>query len=282
MSKIPSLMDMLKAGVHFGHQRSRWHPKMKPFIFGVRNGVHVIDLDKTQEELAKALAYVKNLAAHGKIILFVGTKRQARDLIKAAAERCGMPYIVERWIGGLLTNFDEFKRRLKKYKHLQEMIATGEIEKYVKKEQVKMKKQLAKMDKYLRGLVSLERLPDALYVSDVRVEKTAVTEARRRHVPMVAVCDSNVNPLQIDYPIPANDDAVKAIQLVADLVADAIVEGTMEFEKNKAALEADRVVVSKETETAESVKPLVKMTKQIVTEVPAKQAIRALRKEEVV
>lgn len=233
MPNLPSLTEMLQAGLHFGHQRSRWHPKMKPYIFGVRNGVHVIDLDKTSEELKKALTYVKNLAAEGKIILFVGTKQQARDFVQTAAESCGMPYLVERWIGGLLTNFEECKRRLKKYKALKEMFATGEIEKYTKKEQGEFKKQIEKMDKYLKGLTMLEKIPDALYVADVRVEKTAVTEANRVSVPMVAVCDSNVNPEKVDFPIPGNDDAVHSIKMMADLMAAAVNEGKAEMEKRK-------------------------------------------------
>lgn len=233
MSTMPSLLDMLKAGVHFGHQKSRWHPKMQPYLFGVRNGVHVIDLDKTVEELQKALDYVYTLASKGKMVLFVGTKRQAREIIKAAAESCGMPFVTERWIGGLLTNFEEFKRRLKKYKGLKEMVATGEIEKYTKKEQVSIKKQIEKMDKYLAGLVTVDRLPEALYIADLRVEKTAVTEANRINLPMIAVCDSNVDPSKVTFPIPANDDAVNSIKLVADLMAEAVKAGTAEFQKNK-------------------------------------------------
>ena len=233
MTKMPTLLEMLKAGVHFGHQKSRWHPKMEKFIFGVRNGVHIIDLEKTQEQLDKALNYVKNLAAKGQIILFVGTKRQAREAIKAAAVSCEMPYLVERWIGGLLTNFGEVKRRLKKYHDLKEMFATGEIEKYTKKEQVTMKKQLEKLDKYLIGLTTLDKMPDALYIADMRTEKTALAEAERTEVSTVAVCDTNVNPEKVNYAIPANDDAVNSIKLIADLVAEAVQEGRKEFEKKK-------------------------------------------------
>ena len=230
---MPTLLEMLKAGVHFGHQKSRWHPKMEQYIFGVRNGVHIIDLEKTQEQLEKALNYVKNLAAKGQVILFVGTKRQAREITKAAAISCEMPYLVERWIGGLLTNFDEVKRRLKKYHNLKEMFASGEIEKYTKKEQVTMKKQLEKLDKYLIGLTSLDKMPDALYIADMRTEKTALAEAERTEVPTVAVCDTNVNPEQVNYAIPANDDAVNSIKLIVEMVAEAVKEGRKEFEKKK-------------------------------------------------
>ncbi|TSC83772.1 MAG: 30S ribosomal protein S2 [Parcubacteria group bacterium Gr01-1014_13] len=233
MSKMPTLLEMLKAGVHFGHQKSRWHPKMEQYIFGVRNGVHIIDLEKTQVQLDKALNYVKNLAAKGQVILFVGTKRQAREITKAAAVSCEQPYLVERWIGGLLTNFGEVKRRLKKYHDLKEMFATGEIEKYTKKEQVTMKKQLEKLDKYLIGLTTLDKMPDALYIADMRTEKTALAEAERTEVPTVAVCDTNVNPEKVNYAIPANDDAVNSIKLITDLIAEAINEGRKEFEKKK-------------------------------------------------
>ena len=234
MPKMPTLLEMLKAGVHFGHQKSRWHPKMENFIFGARNGVHIIDLEKTLEEAEKALAYVKTLASKGQVILFVGTKRQAREIIKSAAQKCGMPFLVERWIGGLLTNFEEVKRRLKKYKHLREQFETREIEKYTKKEQVNLKKQLEKMDKYLIGLTKLEKMPDALYVADMRTEKTALAEAQRMEIPTVAVCDSNTDPNKVDYAIPANDDAVNSIKMIADLIAEAAEEGRQEYEKKKA------------------------------------------------
>lgn len=257
MSNIPSLLEMLQAGVHFGHQKSRWHPKMEPYLFGVRNGVHVIDLDKTVEALENSLEYAKTLASKGKVILFVGTKRQAREAIKEAAEKCGMPYITERWIGGLITNFDEFKRRMKKYKGLKEMIATGEVEKYTKKEQVSIKKEIEKMDRYLAGLVNLEKVPDAIYIADLRVEKTALAEAVRIGVPMIAVCDSNVDPTKVEFPIPANDDAVNSIKMVVNLIAEAINEGKVLFEKNKA-----------ETAAIAEKKPAVK-THQASEETPA-------------
>jgi len=234
MSKAPALLEMLKAGVHFGHQKSKWHPKMKEFIFGVRNGVHIINLERTAEELEKALEYLKTLASNGRVILFVGTKRQARKPVMEAAIACGMPYLVERWIGGLLTNFEEVRRRLKKYKTLKEQFATGEIEKYTKKEQVNMKKQLEKMDKYLIGLTALDKMPDALYIADMRTEKTALAETKRMEVPVVAACDTNTDPTQVAYAIPANDDAVNSITLMANLAAEAISEGIKELEKKKA------------------------------------------------
>lgn len=256
MLKMPTLVDMLKAGVHFGHQSSRWHPKMEPYIFGIRNGVHIINLEKTEEELAKTLEYLRSLTREGKTVLFVGTKRQAREIVQSAAEKCGMPYLVERWIGGLLTNFDECKRRLKKYKSLKEQFETREIEKYTKKEQTALKKQVEKMDKYLKGLVSLEKLPDAIYIADLRIEKTAVTEARKIHVPIVAVCDTNVDPTKATYVIPANDDAVNSIKMITELVSDAVSEGKKEFE-------AKKQVVVKESESIKKEKRALKKEESI-------------------
>ncbi|MBI2444729.1 MAG: 30S ribosomal protein S2 [Candidatus Magasanikbacteria bacterium] len=235
MPQLPTLMELLQAGAHFGHQRSRWHPKMKPYIFGVRHSVHVIDLAATRAALEPALAFVRGLAAAGKIILFVGSKRQAQDSVRAAAQSCSMPYLVERWMGGLLTNFVEVQRRLKKYHELTALLSGSAAERYTKKEQSVFRKQLAQMERYLGGLAGLERLPDALYLSDVRVEKTAVTEARRMRVPIVGVCDTNVNPEKVDYPIPANDDAVNAITLIVNLVAAAVNEGREEFNRQRAA-----------------------------------------------
>lgn len=233
MAKLPSLLELLKSGAHFGHQKSRWHPKMAPYIFGARGGIHIIDLEKTLVELEKTLGYAKNLASEGKVILFVGTKRQTRDLVKKAATESGMPYLVERWIGGLLTNFDEMKRRLRKYHGMKEQIATGEVEKYTKKEQVKFKKDLEKMDRYLVGLSDMDKMPDAIYVADMRTEKTAIAEATRKSVPIIGVCDTNVNPEEADYIIPMNDDAVNSIRLSADLLAEAINEGRKDYEKKK-------------------------------------------------
>lgn len=283
---------MLKAGVHFGHQRSRWHPKMKPYIFGIRNGVHIIDLDKTLEELEKSAAYVKNLAASGKLILFLGTKRQAREIIKEAAKSCGMPYLVERWIGGLITNFDEFKRRLKKYKSLKEMVATGEVEKYTKKERSTIGKQIEKMDKYLSGLTALDHIPDAIYIADVRVEKTALTEARRINVPVVAVCDSNVDPTKVQYPIPGNDDAVNAIRLIANVIAKAVSEGRAEYEKNRVEIKAKEDKLKEERAAAVAVPTIMPSAggdaekaplAPTADQKPVKKIVRrALKKEEAV
>jgi len=239
MVKIPSVLEMLAAGVHFGHQLSRRHPKMEEYIFTERNGVHVINLEKTKEKLEETLAAVRALAAEGKLILFTTTKPQARDIVREAALSCGMPYLVERWLGGFLTNFTEMKRLFKKYLQLKEQQASGELERYTKQEQVRIAKELEKQEKTLAGIAHLEKMPDALFVPALQREKTAVTEANRMRVPIIGVCDTNANPEKADYIIPANDDAVSAIKLIVDLVASAVKEGKAEGEK-KAAVKQEK------------------------------------------
>lgn len=234
--QIPSIMDMLQAGAHFGHQTSRWHPKMKPYIYTVRNGIHILDLEKTQKELESVLNTVRSMAADGKSILFVSTKPQARAIVKQAAIDCGSPYLIERWVGGLLTNFSEISKLIKSYISLKEQQASGELEKYTKKEQLDIAEDLRKKDETLGGLVSLDRMPDAIFVPALQREKTAVTEANKTGVTIIGIADTNANPLKADYIIPANDDAVKSIQLIVGLVAEAIKEGKAEYEKKKAVI----------------------------------------------
>lgn len=231
--KIPSLLEMLQAGAHFGHQVSRWHPKMKPFIFGERNGVHIINLEETAKKLEETLAAVRTMAAEGKMILFVTTKPQARDIVKHAALSCGMPFLVERWIGGLLTNFTEIKKLLKSYRDMKEKQATGEFERYTKKEQLEIAKDLEKKDGTLGGIATLERMPDAVFLPALQREKTAVAEADRTGVPIIGIADTNANPLRAAYIIPANDDAVRSIEMMVGLVAEAIKEGRAEWEKKQ-------------------------------------------------
>lgn len=230
---------MLQAGVHFGHKVSRWHPKMKPFIFTQRNQIHIIDLEATKAQLEKVLPEVKKMAADGKKILFVSTKPQAREIVKAAAKECGMPYLTDRWIGGMLTNFFEIKKLIRKYMSLVEQKEKGELGKYTKKEQLEIERQIEKMEKYLGGLTTLTRMPDALFVPAVQREKTAITEANRMSIPVVGICDANANPGKVAHVIPANDDAVKSIELMVSVVSGAIKEGAAEYEKNVAAKKAE-------------------------------------------
>lgn len=234
---IPSILEMLKAGVHFGHTTSRWHPKMAPYIFTQRNGVHVIDLEKTQEEIKKTFEAVRKMVAGGKKIVFVTTKPQAQEIVKKAAIDCGMPYLVDRWIGGFLTNFDEIKKLIQSYVEMKEKQASGELDKYTKKEQLFIKKDLEKKDISLVGLAEVTKMPDAIFLPSLQREKTAVTEANKTGVTIIGVSDTNANPDKADYIIPANDDAIKSITLIVNLVAEAVKEGKKDFEKNKIVVE---------------------------------------------
>ena len=225
MNKLPSIEEMLKAGMHFGHQTSKWHPKMEPFIFGSRNGVHIIDLIKAKKQLAEALEFMKKFAAEGKIILFVGTKMQAKKTLKKTAQVTGMPYICEKWLGGFLTNFAVVKKLMKKYKDLLADKNSGKLEKYTKKERLDFDREIAKLEMKVGGVAELTRLPDALFIWDLKMEKIAATEAKRKNIPIIAVCDTNTNPAGINYVIPANDDATKTIKLILKTVEEAILEG---------------------------------------------------------
>jgi len=225
MSKLPSLVEMLEAGMHFGHQTSRWHPKMQEYIFGERGGIHIINLEKTQELLPDSLEFLKGVAARGGNVLFVGTKKQARDMIKKYAEDCGMPYVINRWLGGTITNFSQVKHSLKRLKNLKEQRDKGELRKYTKKEQLLLNREIEDLERKVGGIQDMTKIPDAIFVMDIRTEKTAVEEASREGVKVVAVCDTNVNPDRIDYIIPANDDAVRSIELIMQMASEAIKEG---------------------------------------------------------
>lgn len=225
MSTLPSLVDMLKSGMHFGHTTSRWHPKMAPFIFGVRQGVHIINLEKTQEAIAQAMEFLKGVASRGGVILFVGTKLQAKAPVKKYAQACGMPYVENRWLGGTLTNFGQIKQTLKRMKMLKDQRDKGELKKYTKKEQLMISREIEEMEEKFGGIQDVTRTPDAVFIVDVKTEKTAVQEAIVTGIPIVALCDTNVNPAGITKVIPGNDDAVKAIELVCRLACDAIKDG---------------------------------------------------------
>jgi len=223
--EIPSLLDMLKAGVHFGHQTGKWHPKMKPYIYGDRNGVHIINLETTQKKLEEALNYVKETVAKGGTVLFLGTKTQAKEIVREAAKSCGMPYIVERWLGGTFTNSATILKLIKKYQRMKNEFEKGEWEKFTKKERLVKERELKKLDTLIGGLATMEKLPDAIFIIDMKDEKTAVVEANKVGVPIVAICDTNINPEKAQYPIPANDDATKSIEMISKLVAEAVEEG---------------------------------------------------------
>jgi len=216
---------LLEAGVHFGHQTRRWNPKMRPFIFTERNGIHIIDLQQTVGRLTIALDFVRDVIARGERLLFVGTKKQAREAIEAEARRCGMPFVTNRWLGGTLTNFATIQRRIDYLVRQEEARAGREFERLHKKEALKLEKEIEKLNRHLGGIKEMSRLPGALFIIDPAMEGIAVAEARRVDVPIVAMCDTNCDPDLIDYPIPSNDDAIRAVKLITGRVADAVLEG---------------------------------------------------------
>ena len=222
-----TMKELLEAGVHFGHQVRRWNPKMKEYIFGERNGIYIIDLQKTQKMFRDALAAVSNMVAEdrGKMMLFVGTKRQAQDAVREEAERAGQYYVNQRWLGGLLTNFQTVQKSIKRLKDLEAMQTDGRYEKLTKKERIKLDRERQGLDKTLSGIKSMNRLPDAIFVIDVRKEEIAVAEANKLGIPVFAVVDTNCSPEGIDYVIPGNDDALRAVRLFASRIADAVLEG---------------------------------------------------------
>jgi small subunit ribosomal protein S2 len=222
-----TMKELLEAGVHFGHQVRRWNPKMKEYIFGERNGIYIIDLQKTQRMFRDALGFVTNAIAEdrGKTVLFVGTKRQAQDAVREEAERCGQYHVNQRWLGGLLTNFQTVQKSIKRLKDLEAMQTDGRYEKLTKKERIKLDREREGLNKNLSGIKSMSRLPDIVFIIDVRKEEIAVAEANRLGIPIVAVVDTNCSPEGIDYVIPGNDDALRAVRLFASRIADSILEG---------------------------------------------------------
>jgi small subunit ribosomal protein S2 len=223
-----TIKDLLEAGVHFGHQTRRWNPKMKGYIFGERNGIYIIDLQKTHRLLQDALQFVQDLAAQGKSVLFIGTKRQAQEAVAEEAQRCGMPYVTERWLGGLLTNFATVRKSLERMRELETTLngALGtQRERLTKKELGRLDKERQKLEKNLTGIKSMKSIPDAVFVIDTRREAIAVAEARKLRIPVIGILDTNSDPDEVDVPIPGNDDALRAIRLFAGRIADSILAG---------------------------------------------------------
>lgn len=253
MSEV-QLVDLLKAGVHFGHQRSRWHPKMAPFIFTVRNEICIIDLEQTAARLKKAVAFAEEVAARNGKVLFVGTKRQAQPIVREAAARVRMPSVSERWVGGTFTNFTAVSKILNKLTQLKSDRDSGRLEKYTKKERLVIEREIQRLEKIVGGIEHLDKLPDAVFVVDIKNERTVVKEAQKVGIPIIAMCDTNVDPTPIAYPIPANDDATKSINLIANAIADAIERGNARADKTAAdaataaaeAAEAAEIVVKPE------------------------------------
>ncbi|MBB5172048.1 30S ribosomal protein S2 [Texcoconibacillus texcoconensis] len=221
---VISMKQLLEAGVHFGHQTRRWNPKMDRYIFTERNGIYIIDLQKTVKKVDEAFKYVRDLAAQGGNVLFVGTKKQAQDSVKEEAERCGMYFINQRWLGGTLTNFETIRKRIARLKDLERMQEDGTFDVLPKKEVILLKKEMDRLEKFLGGIKEMDQLPDALFVIDPRKERIAIAEARKLNIPIVAIVDTNCDPDEIDYVIPGNDDAIRAVKLLTAKMADAILE----------------------------------------------------------
>jgi len=220
-----TLMEMLKAGVHFGHKTSLWNPKMASFIYTQRNNIHILDLEKTRQKLIEALNFSKDLAAKGGTILFVGTKRQAKEEVRKAAEAAGMPYVVTRWLGGTFTNFRTIQRTIKKMERYEKMVDGGEVLKYTKKEQLMIKREIEKMKQFFSGIKDMKKLPEAILVFDVKYDHIPVEEAKLSKVKIIGLVDTNSDPTGIDYVVPSNDDAIKVIQFMANVFSEAISEG---------------------------------------------------------
>lgn len=230
-----TLKDLLEAGVHFGHQTKRWNPKMKPYIFMDKNGIHIIDLRQTLAMALRASDAIRKLSAEGKLILLLGTKMQAKSVVQEEAERCGMPYVTERWLGGTLTNFGTIRKSLSKLEKLEALETEGKMDQFSKKEALRLGKEKAKLLKALGGIRRMDKLPALVFVVDTTKEVNAVLEARKLHIPIVGMVDTNADPEQIDYPIPSNDDAMRAIRLFTKMVADAVLEGSASYLEGREA-----------------------------------------------
>src|SRR5579862_6448359 len=241
---------LLEAGVHFGHQTRRWNPKMKPYIFQERNGIYIIDLALTVQRLRETYEAVKQMSREGKVVLFVGTKKQAQDVVKEEAERAGTYFINQRWLGGTLTNFSTIQKRIARLRELEGMKMQGDFDRLPKKEVAKLSDEMGKLERFLGGIKDMHRLPDAIFIVDPKKERIAVLEAKKLKIPIIAVIDTNCDPDEIDYPIPGNDDAIRAVKLMVSKISDAIIEGRTETESayDSAAYEAPAQEYEEEAE----------------------------------
>lgn len=248
---VISMKQLLEAGVHFGHQTRRWNPKMAEYIFTERNGIYIIDLQKTVKKVDEAYFFIREIAMNGGDVLFVGTKKQAQDSIKEEAERCGQYFVNARWLGGMLTNFKTIKRRIERLNQLHQMEQDGTFEVLPKKEVIKLKGEMEKLEKYLGGIKNMKRQPEALFVVDPRKERNAILEARKLGIPVVAIVDTNCDPDDADYVIPGNDDAIRAVKLIAGKMADAIIEARQGEQLTDTSSEESVVVEEDEAVAAE-------------------------------
>lgn len=271
MYKLPTLQELLEAGVHFGHQVRRGHPRMRPYIYGAREGVSVIDLTQSEKYLKEACEFIYNSGKERKVLLFVGTKKQARSIVEELAKKLEAPYLVERWIGGFLTNFSEIAKNIKKLKEYLEQKQKGELSKYTKKEQLLLERKMGKLQKDFAGVMNLSGLPDAIFVVDAVSDNIAIREANRLNIKVVAIADSNCDPTEIDYPIPGNDDAIKSIKILVGSIAAAYEEGKKEAGK---AAEKEAADKKSEDEIPEELKVEVAVAEEMVEKKAVKDAER--------
>ena len=255
---VVAMKQLLEAGVHFGHQTRRWDPKMAEYIFQARNGIHIIDLQKTSKKIDEAYAFLKEQAEEGKTVLFVGTKKQAQECVKEAAEKSGMYYVDQRWLGGMLTNFDTIRTRVQRLKDLEKMQEDGTFEVLPKKEVILLKKEMEKLERNLGGIKDMEEIPGVIFLVDPKKEHIAVLEAKKLGIPVIGLVDTNCNPEEVDYAIPGNDDAIRAVKLITDVMANAIIEGKQgesfeaeEVAEETATEETDETVEEANADTAE-------------------------------
>ncbi len=249
---IVSMRDLLEAGVHFGHQTRRWNPKMQAYIFGERNGIYIIDLQKTLRAIRESYEFIRGRAAEGEMVLFVGTKKQAQSAVEEHAKQCEMYWVNNRWLGGMLTNHSTIIKSITRYKHLVSLAETGELESYAKKEQIQLQKQRLRMEKNLIGVKDMDDLPGVLFVVDTKREDIAVAEANRLGIPVVGVVDTNCDPTRIDFPIPGNDEAIRAIHLYCRIIADAVVTGRGQMAKEASEEESEGASEESKKEMAEA------------------------------
>ena len=250
---VVAMKQLLEAGVHFGHQTRRWDPKMAEYIFQARNGIHIIDLQKTSKKLDEAYAFLKEQVEEGKTVLFVGTKKQAQECVKEAALKCGMYYVDQRWLGGMLTNFDTIQKRIQRLKDLEAMEQDGTFEVLPKKEVILLKKEMEKLEKNLGGIKEMDKLPGVIFLVDPKKERIAILEAKKLNIPVIGLVDTNCNPEELDYPIPGNDDAIRAVKLIADVMANAVIEGKQGESFEGAEEEQQEEVATEEATSMEQV-----------------------------
>ncbi|MEO0895030.1 MAG: 30S ribosomal protein S2 [Bacteroidota bacterium] len=250
----PTYQSLLEAGVHFGHLKKKWNPKMSPYIFMERNGIHILDLNKTLRMLDEASRVAKQLAVSGRKVMFVATKKQAKEIVETEASRVNMPYVTERWLGGMLTNFSTVRKSIKRMKNIEKMKSDGTFERINKKERLMFSREQEKLNRVLGGIADLNRLPSALFIVDIKKEHIAISEARKLNIPTIAMVDTNSDPTKVDFPIPANDDAAKSIQLIIRTITDAIAEGLEERKKRR---EEDKIKKEANRQKAEDAAEVV-------------------------